>query len=258
MAFRNVMARLGSGNAEVETVLDSAETTPGGAVSGTVHLRGGTVAQDVDEIRVELVATVEVEGDDVEWREDVDFGSSAIAGAGRIEPGSQHSLPFRFPVPLQCPYTSLDGWQLRGVKVGLRTRVDIAGAVDPGDLDAVTVLPLPVQRTVLEALGRRGFRFVGADVEKGRIRGSELPFYQEVEFAPPPDLRGRITELEVTFLADPQGVELVLEVDRRGGLLTDGYDAADRVYVAHGADLGTVAAQLDDAVRRLGARRGWL
>jgi sporulation-control protein len=79
-----------------------------------------------------------------------------------------------------------------------------------------------------------------------------------VEFAPPADLRGRINELEVTFLADPQGVELVLEVDRRGGLLTDGYDAADRLYVPHGADLATVAAQLDDAVRRLGARRGWL
>jgi sporulation-control protein len=258
MAFRNLMARLGSGSADVETVLDSSETTPGGTVSGTVTLSGGTVAQDIDEIRVELVATVEVEVEDGEWREDVVFGTTAIAGASRIEPGEKRSLPFRFAVPLQCPFTSLDGWHLRGMKVGLRTRVDISGALDPGDLDPVTVLPLPVQRTVLQALAQRGFRFTGADVEKGRVRGSELPFYQEVEFAPPPDLRGRVNELEVTFLADPGGVEVVLEVDRRGGLLTEGHDAGGRLYFPHATDVATAGAQLDDAVRRLGARRGWL
>jgi sporulation-control protein len=257
MAFRNLMARLGSGSADVQTVLDSSETTPGGEVSGTVTVSGGTVAQDIDEIRVELVATVEVEGQDGEWREDVVFGTSAIAGASRIEPGEQRSVPFRFTVPLQCPFTSLDGWRLHGMRVALRTRVDIAGAVDPGDLDPVDVLPLPVQRSVLDALTQRGFRFTGADVEKGRLRGSDLPFYQEVEFAPPGDLRGRINELEVTFLADPRGVEVVLEVDRRGGFLTDGHDAGGRLFLPHGADATSVAAQLDDAVRRLGARRGW-
>ena len=258
MAFRNLMARLGSGNADVQTVLDSSETTPGGTVSGTVTVSGGTVAQDIDEIRVELVATVEVEGEDGEWREDVVFGTSSVAGASRIEPGEQRSVRFQFTVPLQCPFTSLDGWQLRGMRVGLRTRVDIAGAIDPGDLDPVSVLPLPVQRSVLQALGQRGFRFTGADVEKGRLRGSDLPFYQEVEFAPPGDLRGRINELEVTFLAQPEGVEVVLEVDRRGGLLTAGHDAGGRLFLAHGADPASVSAQLDDAVRRLGARRGWL
>jgi sporulation-control protein len=258
MAFRNLMARLGSGNADVETVLDSSETTPGGTVSGTVTVTGGKLAQDFNEIRVELVATVEVEGEDTEWKENVVFGTQAIAGASHIEPGEVRSVPFQFTVPLQCPFTSLDGWHLHGMKVALRTRVDIPGAVDPGDLDPVSVLPLPVQRTVLQALDQRGFRFKGADVEKGRVRGSDLPFYQEVEFTPPGDLRGRINELEVTFLADPQGVEVVLEVDRRGGLLTEGHDAGGRLFFAHDTDLATAGAQLDDAVRQLGARRGWL
>ncbi len=31
-----------------------------------------------------------------------------------------------------------------------------------------------------------------------------------------------------------------------------------RLHFGHGTDLATAAAQLDDAVRRLGARRGWL
>jgi sporulation-control protein len=258
MAFRGMMARLGSGGAGVETVLDRPDTTPGGSVTGTVHVTGGKVPQDVTEVRVALQATVEVESGDSSWREEVTFGTVAVAGAARIEPGAQHALPFSLPVPWQCPITAIDGWQLRGMRVGVRTRLDIAGSVDPGDLDPVTVLPLPVQRTVLHALDGLGFAFRGADVEKGRIRGSELPFYQEVEFTPPYSLRGRVNELEVTFLADPQGVDVVLEVDRRGGLLSEGRDVGGRLRLAHtDTDVRAVGAQLDAAVRQLGARRGW-
>ncbi len=259
MAFRGMMARLGSGGAGVETVLDRPETTLGGAVSGTVYVTGGSVPQDVTEVRVALQATVEVEHGDSSWREEVTFGTAAIAGAARIEAGERRSVPFSLPVPWQCPITAIDGWHLRGMRVGLRTQLDIAGAVDPGDLDPVTVLPLPVQRTVLVALDSLGFGFRGADVEKGRIRGSELPFYQEVEFSPPPGLRGRINELEVTFLADPQGVDVILEVDRRGGLLSEGRDVGGRLRLAHtDTDVRAMAAHLDAAVRQLGARRGWL
>ncbi len=259
MAVRTLRATLGAGTAGVDAVLDTPTTTPGGTVTGTVHLTGGQVAQEVDEIRVSLQATVEVESGDSEWREDVTFGTTPIAGAGRIEPGTKAAIPFSLPVPWQCPFTAVDGWTLRGVRIGLRTTVDIAGAVDPGDLDPVTVVPLPVQHTVLRALGGLGFAFRGADVEKGRLAGSELPFYQEVEFAPPASLRGRVNELEVTFLAGPHGVEVVLEVDRRGGLLTEGRDVGGRLQLSHSdTDVSAVAAQLDAVVRRLGARRGWL
>src|SRR3712207_8963666 len=77
MAFRGMMARLGSGGAGVETVLDRPETTPGGSVTGTVHVTGGTVPQDVTEVRVALQATVEVESGDSSWREEVTFGTVA-------------------------------------------------------------------------------------------------------------------------------------------------------------------------------------
>ncbi|WP_336027129.1 sporulation protein [Geodermatophilus sp. FMUSA9-8] len=259
MAFRNLMAKLGAGNATVDTVLDSPVTQPGGTVTGTVHLTGGSVAQDIAECRVSLQAAVEVESGDHEWRENVTFGTAVVAGAGRIEPGARAAVPFSFPVPWQCPFTAVDGWTLRGVSIGLRTRVDIPGGSDPGDLDAVTVQPLPVQRTVLQALGGLGFGFRGADVEKGRLAGSDLPFYQEVEFTPPPALRGRVNELEVTFLTSPHGVEVVLEVDRRGGLFTEGRDVGGRLHLSHSdTDVSAVAAQLDAAVRQLGSRRGWL
>ena len=259
MALRDALARLGAGGATVDTVLDSPEVTPGGTVSGTVHLTGGKTAQDVTEVRVSLQATVEVESGDSEWREDVAFATAPVAGATRLEPGQRQSVPFRLRVPWECPITSIDGWQLRGMRVGVQTRVDVAGAVDPGDLDPVAVTPLPVQRAVLAALDGLGFRFLGADVERGRIPGSDLPFHQEVELAPPPGLRGRVNEVEVTFLASPHGVDVVLEADRRGGLFTEGRDAVGRVRLGHGdTDPRRLAPALDAAVRELGARRGWL
>ncbi len=258
MALRGVMARLGSGGARVETVLDHPVTAPGGAVSGQVLLTGGSVAQEVREIRVALEATVEVESGDSQWRENVPFGTQRVAAELTVEPGGSHTATFSLGVPWQCPITAIGGWQLRGMHVGVRTTVDIPGAVDPGDLDAITVTPLPVQQAVLDALAGLGFRFRRADVEKGRLPGSDLPFYQEVEFTPPPSLAGLINELEVTFLTDPSGVDVVLEADRRGGLFTEGRDVAARVRVSHQDDHARVAPLLDAQIRQLGARRGWL
>lgn len=97
MAFRNALARLGAGGATVDTVLDLPEATPGGALSGTVHLTDGRVAQDVTEVRVSLEATVEVESGDGEWREDVTFGTAPIAGATVSSPVSGSRCRFGSP-----------------------------------------------------------------------------------------------------------------------------------------------------------------
>lgn len=258
MGLSGIAARFGAGGAKVDTVLDRPDTTPGGTLTGTVHLTGGKTEQEVREIRVALEATVEVESGDAEWREDVQFATQAVAGGMTIAAGERRSLPFRFQVPWQCPVTAIGGWHLRGMRLGVRTRVDIAGAVDPGDLDPVAVLPLPVQQAVLDALGGLGFVFRRADVEKGRLPGSDLPFYQEVELAPPASLRGKMNELEVTFLADPAGTDVVLEADRRGGLFSEGRDALSRLRLSHGdTDPRRLVEPLDAEVRRLAARRGW-
>ncbi|RJK94785.1 sporulation protein [Vallicoccus soli] len=258
MALRDLMARFGAGAASVDTVLDRDAVQPGGSVTGRVVVLGGSVAQQVDEVVVGLEARVEVESGDHEWREDVVFGAQTVGTGFHVEPGSRTELPFAVAVPWQTPVTALGGWHLRGVRVGVRTRLAIAGAVDPGDLDPVTVVPLPVQHAVVEALGGLGWRFTHGDVEKGRLRGSDLPFYQELEFRPPSSLARKVNELEVTFLADPRGVEVVLEADRRGGLLSEGRDVVSRLRLGHDqTDPVRLRATVDAAVRELGARRGW-
>ncbi|WP_337061043.1 sporulation protein [Kineococcus sp. G2] len=257
MGLRNLAARFGAGAASVDTVLDRDVVQPGGTVSGRVVVVGGSVAQDVEEVVVGLQARVEVESGDSEWREDVVFGRARVGAGFTTVPGERSELPFSLQLPWQTPVTAIGGWHLRGVHVGVVTKLVIAGAVDPGDLDAVTVAPLPVQQAVVDALGSLGWRFKHADVEKGRVRGSDLPFYQELEFAPPRGVRG-VNELEVTFLADPQGVDVVLEADRRGGLLLEGRDVVSRLRLSHGdTDRARVAGALERAVRELGSRRGW-
>jgi sporulation-control protein len=144
------------------------------------------------------------------------------------------------------------------MKIGVRTKLAIPGAVDPGDLDPVSVHPLPVQEAVLAALGDLGFHFKSADVEKGRLHGSELPFYQEIELSPSGQYARRIKELEVTFLVDPNGMDVVLEADRRGGLLSSGGDSLSRFRVSHhDTDRYTLAGALNHQLEQLGARRGW-
>ena len=88
---------------------------------------------------------------------------------------------------------------------------------------------------MLEAFGQLGFRFRSADNERGRLHGvaQQLPFFQEIEFAPPMQYANRIKEVELTFVADPQGLNIVLEADNRGGFFTPSRDTYGRWYVSH-------------------------
>ncbi|KDA42399.1 MULTISPECIES: sporulation protein [unclassified Frankia] len=258
MGMKRFMSRLGVGGAAVETVLDRPETLPGQVVTGLTTVTGGKVEQKIEKVLVALEATVEVETDDSTWHEQVTFGTQQIGGGFTIHPEQQISGRFELPVPWQTPITDIGGWHLHGMKIGVRTKLAIPGAVDPGDLDAVNVHPLPVQEAVLAALGDLGFHFKSANVEKGRLHGSDLPFYQEIELKPSGEYARRISELEVTFLVDGSGVDVVLEADRRGGLLSSGGDELSRFRLGHhDTDRHQLAGLLHQQLEHLGRRRGW-
>jgi sporulation-control protein len=258
MGMKRFMARLGVGSAEVETVLDRPETMPGAVVTGLTTVTGGKVEQEIEKVLVALEATVEVETNDSTWYEQVTFGSQQIGGGLVIAPGQQVTGRFELPVPWQTPITDVGGWHLRGMKIGVRTTLAIPGALDPGDLDPITVHPLPIQEAILAALGDLGFRFRSADVEKGHLGGSTLPFYQEIELTPSGEYARRIKELEVTFLVDEHGLDVVLEADRRGGLLRSGSDTLSRFRVSHtDTDRAGLGRLMHDQLQQLGARRGW-
>ncbi|GIM89420.1 sporulation protein [Paractinoplanes toevensis] len=231
MVFKKMMRAFGVGGPSVDTVLANPNTRPGLALDGQVRIAGGDHDVTVEQIVLGLVTRVEHEhGDGF-----VEFHRLPVSGAFQLRAGEQRDLPFSFPVPWETPITHVYGNRLRGMTMGLRTELAVAKAVDKGDLDEVAVHPLPAQERILDAFARQGFRFAKADLEHGGIYGvrQQLPFYQEIEFYPPAHFAGGINEVEVTFIADPDGVEVILEFDKRGGFLTQGHDAYGRFRVSH-------------------------
>ncbi|MFF9058909.1 sporulation protein [Streptomyces sp. NPDC014882] len=251
MVFKRLLGSLGVGGPTVDTVLDPGAARPGGALTGQVHLEGGNADFDIEHITLELVARVEAEHDEGESEGAVTFGRFTVGGGFRLGAGTRHSVPFTVTLPWETPVTELYGQGL-GIVLGVRTELAVAGAKDKGDLDRLAVAPLPAQEAVLEALGQLGFGFRSADLELGRIGGTgqQLPFYQEIELTPAPQYAHQVNEIEVTFLAGPAGMEVVLEADKRGGILSGGHDALTRFTVGH-HDSRDWNTEVDGWIRRL-------
>ncbi|MEV6346130.1 sporulation protein [Actinoplanes sp. NPDC051851] len=261
MVFKRMLQALGVGGPSVDAVLTSPDCRPGGTLEGAVQILGGDHPVDVEYLAIGLLTRVEVESGDSEYHTDQEFHRQRLTGSFRLEPGARHDVPFTFPVPWQTPITEVYGQHLHGMTMGLSTELEVARAVDKSDLDPVAVHPLPAQERILDALLRLGFRFGRADVERGRVYGveQELPFYQEIEFYPPPPFARGINQLELTFLPTPRRLQVVLELDKRGGLFTEGHDA----FGSFDVDYATVdqvdwVAKLDGWLRQAAQRRGLL
>jgi sporulation-control protein len=231
VVLKKMMRAFGVGGPSVDTVLANPNTRPGLTLGGQVQVVGGDHDVTIEHIALGLVTRVESgHGDGL-----AEFLRVPVSGPFQLAAGQRRDIPFTFPVPWETPVTDVYGQRLHGMAIGLRTELAVAKAVDKGDLDEVAVYPLPAQERILDAFAALGFRFARADLEHGAIYGvrQELPFYQEIEFYPPPHLAGAINEVELTFIADPAGVEIVLEFDKRGGFLTSGHDAYGRFRIAH-------------------------
>ncbi|MEU2213041.1 sporulation protein [Streptomyces hygroscopicus] len=257
MVFKRLLGSLGVGGPTVDTVLDPGPVLPGGPLTGQVHLEGGKADFEIEQITLELVARVEDERGDEEREGVVLFDRFTVGGGFRLAEGEHRSLPFTAHLPWETPITELYGQPL-GIILGVRTGLEIAGAKDKSDLDQLTVGPLPVQEAVLEALGQLGFGFKSADLELGHVGGTgqRLPFYQEIELTPAPQYAHAINELEVTFLANPGGMDVVLEADKRGGLFSAGHDALTLFTVGHeGVEHRDWNAEVDAWIRQLVEQR---
>ncbi|MFE9725661.1 sporulation protein [Streptomyces sp. NPDC005794] len=257
MVFKKLLGSLGVGGPTVDTVLEPGAVTPGGSLGGHVRLKGGSADFTIEHITLELVARVEAEQEDGESEGTVAFERFTVSGGFILTADTEHSIPFTVAVPWETPVTELYGQDL-GIVLGVRTELSVAGARDKGDLDRLTVRPLPAQEAVLEAFGQLGFGFSSADLELGHIRGSgqRLPFYQEIELSPAPRYADRVNEVEVTFLAGADGLEVVLEADKRGGLHSHGGDTVSRLTIgAHEAQGRDLAAEIDRWIRALADTR---
>jgi sporulation-control protein len=259
MAFKKLLASLGAGGASVETVLTEVNVVQGGVVQGEVRIQGGSVDQEIEGLSVGLQAKVEVESGDQEYKQDIEFTKVSLGGAFTLQANAVHAVPFGLEIPWETPITVIDGQPLRGMNVGVTTELAIARAVDSGDLDPVSVHPLPAQKAILDAFVQLGFRFKNADVERGHIRGTrqQLPFYQEIEFFPPQQYRG-LNQVELSFVADGNAMDVVLEMDKKPGLFSEGSDTFRSFQVGlHDYQSTDWAAYLNQWLSEVGSKRNW-
>lgn len=231
MVFEKVLRAFGVGGPAVETVLATPDAYPGGELLGAARLTGGEYDVAIETLAVGLVTRVEAEDGDAL----VEFHRAWVAAGFTLAVGEHQDIPFSITLPWETPLTHAYGRRLTGMSLGLRTELTVEKAVDNGDVNVVAVRPLPAQEVVLAAIDRLGFHFRHADVERGAIFGvrQELPFYQEIEFTPPQVLAAAMDEMELTFVADSEGVEVILELEKHGGLWHRAEDRYARLRLSH-------------------------
>ncbi|GAA4717391.1 sporulation protein [Brevibacillus fulvus] len=229
--FKKLLASVGIGSAQVDTRLYHESFLPGDTVAGEVHLTGGELAQEIDEIYIYVMTHYERETKDQKAKENCVLLKYLISQPIKLEPGENRSIPFSFQLPWETPLTM--GRQ----PVYLRTGLDIKNAVDPGDSDFIEVRPHPLMAKTLEAVKLLGFQLYKVDCEYNRQLGRKYPFVQEFEFRPTGRYRQRLEELELIFFLQPEKLEVLLELDKRAkgmlGLFAEKFNLDERYMRFH-------------------------
>ncbi|GGL04814.1 sporulation protein [Nocardia jinanensis] len=230
--FKTLLGALGAHTAEVETELFTPGAQPGQPVRGIIRMRCHDRPVRVKGVAAELITRAEREHDDGESLVDMAFARQPVFGPFELLPGYPLEGQFELVTPWETPITFYNGRHLHGTAVAVRTRVDVDGGFDATDTDPIGVGALPPQHVLLAAVETWGFELRHADVEVGRVDRipHSLPFFQEIEFGPSPRFP-TLNQLEVTFLADPHGMYVVIEVDKRALLFAPGRDVMDAIRV---------------------------
>lgn len=253
IVIRKLTSGVGAG-VTVDTVLTDSHVTPGGVLRGEVLFNGGERDCEVEGIALDFTAVVEAE-DEGDEQVEYDFHGADVCEPFLLEAGVEYAVEFDVEVPWETPISSVGGLVLPGLELGVATALQLEGGVDKGDLDDLRVEPLPGHVAVIEALERLGFEFQRSDLEEGTLDGSALPFYQEIEFRPGGEFAGAFSALELTFVTGRDDTRVLIEVDKRGGFLTEGGDDYQQFTIAT-FEAGDLLAALREELRQLSERRG--
>lgn len=249
--FKKLLASVGIGAAKVDARLEQESLVPGDLVKGEVHITGGDVAQEIDEIYMYVVTHYEREVNDNKVKEECTLVKYRLTERVQLQPKEEKVLPFAFQLPYETPLTM--GRQ----PVYLRTGLDIKNAIDPGDSDFIEVRPHPLMAKVLEAVQSLGFQLYKVDCEYNRYLGRTYPFVQEFEFRPTGAYRSRLEELEVVFYLREGELEVLLELDKRArgflGILEEAFDLDERYvrFRLYDADLKRPTSVMADVIEKL-------
>ena len=244
--MKKVLASVGIGNASVDTVLDSTTVRPGETVGARIEVEGGDAEQEVGAVRLELETRYLTED---EGYRDADIRTYTLSEGFTIEPGAERTIETELEIPYETPLT------LGSTDVWVETELDISMAVDPEDRDALDVRPTPRMSAAFDAMESLGFTLreveVAADPYGRYFSGSR--FVQEFEYrASGGPFAGDLDEVELVARDGPDGLDLFVEVDRRGGLFSEmsGTDESRTRLTLDSTDPGDAERELHDAIER--------
>ena len=224
--FNKLLASVGIGSARVDTLLNSTTLRVGDTLEGEVNIKGGSTEQQIDNIYLRLMTRYTKEQGDNTTTINFVLDDLEVSKPITIRPGQQLDIPVSLKVPLTTPVT------MGRIPVWLKTGLDIDNAIDPKDTDQLEILPHPNMQKVLDAVTHMGFRPKTTTCEHSTRLSRDVPFVQELEFFPPPSYGIGIRELELIFFLEQRGLEVLVEVDRRGrglgGLMKRALDLDER------------------------------
>ena len=242
--MRKILASVGIGNASVDTALPSSTVRPGETIDAEIRIVGGDAEQDVSSIDLDVETRVVTE----EGYDDVDVDRVRLSEGFTIEPDQETTRQAEITIPKTTPLT------VGGTDVWIETELGIDLAVDPEDTDYLDVKPTPQQQAVFDALDSLSLSLRKSECEYDyHNRYTDERFVQEFEFRPSGGpFAGDLDELEVIFAPDGDGLTLFVEVDRRGGLLSEALDADERKtsITVDSTDSQQIARDIEAAVQQ--------
>lgn len=251
--FKKLLAKVGIGAATVDTRLYDDLLAPGEILNGEVHITGGNVSQEIDDIYLYVATQYKREIDDSTVTEECLLVQYRLSERFSLQPQEERSIPFSIQLPFETPLT----WGNQPVY--LRTGLDIARSIDPGDTDSIQVRPHPLMQLVLDAVENLGFHLYKVDCEYNPHFGGQYPFVQEFEFQPVGQYQSQLDELEIIFSLYLDQLEVFLEIDKRargfGSFLEEAFDMDER-YVRFqvtpdylNLPLGELEATIDEIIQ---------
>jgi sporulation-control protein len=243
----SILMRFGIGAPEVVT--RPPETVKAGETAEvTVDMTGGKADTEVDSVFVEVETEYEQETDEGTQYIETDLHTEYPTGSFTLKANENRTETVAVTIPHETPvtYGHTEVWIEAGLDVGM--------SLDPDDWQHVQVEPSDRMQRVFDAIEELGFTLNEAYPEAaGGLFSSGKPFVQEFEYVPREGrFRGELDELELIFDATEDALHVTVEVDRRGGALSEmmGTDEQKDTLTVRDQDTGTIVSELSALIER--------
>lgn len=199
--MNRLLSRIGIGAATVDTLLPTTEFSPGETVEATVEMEGGRSEQQIDALYFALLTQAA--------NEDRVIDQFKITEPVSLPAGGTQTITTEVTIPPWTPVTRDD------CRVWLKTGLDVSWAVDPGDEDAIDVVPGPYVEALFAAVDELGFDYRGSEIRKPAWL-DDRPFVQAFRFTPQTEeFRSDIDELMIVCNPREEELKTVIEIDER-------------------------------------------